>query len=84
MEQLRRVVLEDVLGLAAEFESDMERHVSTYACEWNQTLNDPERLKRFVTFVNAPDEPDPTVVFVRERDQIRPALPEERLEMSKP
>ena len=36
-----------------------------------------DRLARFVTFVNAPDEPDPTVVFVRERDQIRPARPDE-------
>ena len=38
---------------------------------------DPDRLARFVSFVNAPDEPDPTVVFVRERGQIRPARPDE-------
>jgi nitrite reductase (NADH) large subunit len=82
MEQLRRVVVEDVLGLAGEFEADMERHVATYSCEWTETLNNPERMKRFVTFVNAPDQPDPTVVFVRERDQIRPALPDERLAIS--
>ena len=34
---------------------------------------DPEKLKRFVSFVNAPDVPDPTITFVDERGQIRPA-----------
>ena len=35
------------------------------------------RLKRFRHFVNS-DEPDANVVFVAEREQIRPARPEER------
>jgi nitrite reductase (NADH) large subunit len=35
------------------------------------------RLARFTSFVNT-DEPDPTVVFVRERGQIRPAGDGER------
>ena len=38
-------------------------------------LNDPEKLARFVSFVNAPDIPDPVVSFVPERDQIKPDLP---------
>ena len=42
------------------------------------TLTDPEKLKRFVSFVNAPDTPDPTITFVDERGQIRPATEEER------
>ena len=37
----------------------------------------PERLARFRSFVNT-DEPDPTVVFIRERGQIRPARAEEK------
>ena len=37
----------------------MARHVATYECEWKATLDDPDRLARFVSFVNAPDEPDP-------------------------
>jgi len=78
IDQVKRVVIDDVLGLAAEFEADMDRHVATYECEWKATLDRPDRLARFVTFVNAPDQPDPTVVFVRERGQIRPARPDER------
>ena len=36
---------------------------------------DPSASPGSCTFVNAPDEPDPTVVFVRERGQIRPPGP---------
>ncbi len=38
------------------------------------TLADPDRLRRFVSFVNAPDVPDPSVPFVPERDQVKPDL----------
>ena len=77
IDHLRRVVIDDVLGIAAELEADMERHVATYACEWQETLEDPERRARFRTFLND-DTPDPNVVFVRERGQIRPATPSEK------
>jgi len=77
IDHVRAVVMEDSLGLGAELETAMAMHVDAYECEWAATLQRPERLARFVTFVNAPDEPDPTVVFVRERDQIRPARPDE-------
>jgi nitrite reductase (NADH) large subunit len=82
MEQLRRVVVDDVLGLAAEFEADVERHVAGYECEWKATLERPDRLARFVTYVNAPGRPDPSIVFVSERGQLRPARPEERPELA--
>ena len=45
-----------------------------YRDEWAATINDPERLRRFVSFVNAPDAPDPSVGFVPERDQVKPDL----------
>jgi nitrite reductase (NADH) large subunit len=77
LDHLRRVVVDDALGLADELEADMARHVDSYECEWKATLDDPERLARFRSFVNA-DEPDPSLVFVRERGQRRPALPHER------
>lgn len=41
----------------------MARHVAGYADEWARVLADPDKLARFVSFVNAPDQPDPTVVF---------------------
>jgi nitrite reductase (NADH) large subunit len=63
LDHLREVVCDDSLGLAAEFESVMERHVAGYACEWKGVLEDPEKLSRFVSFVNAPDVDDPTITF---------------------
>jgi len=70
---LRGVVLDDALGVADELDAEIERHVETYECEWAATLADPARLARFHTFVNAPGEPDPDIVMVRERGQVRPA-----------
>jgi len=77
IDHLRSVVVDDSLGLVDELVADMERHVAGYECEWKATLADPERLARFRVFVNA-DEPDPSLVYVRERGQRRPAFPHER------
>ena len=41
----------------------MARHVTHYSDEWKATLEDPEKVSRFVSFINAPDTPDPTVQF---------------------
>ena len=49
--------------------------VGGYVDEWAATIADEEKLKRFVSFVNAPDVPDPTITFVDERGQIRPKRP---------
>ncbi len=65
MDHLRDVVCNDSLGLAAEFEEAIARHVEGYACEWKGVLEDPDKLSRFVSFVNAPDVADPTVVFTQ-------------------
>ncbi|NGO81554.1 nitrite reductase large subunit [Streptomyces sp. YC504] len=74
LEHLREVIVEDSLGLCDELESLMAAHVAGYSDEWAETLQDPERLARFVSFVNAPGTPDPTVQFVAERDQMKPDL----------
>ncbi|MFF8829466.1 nitrite reductase large subunit NirB [Streptomyces sp. NPDC015131] len=74
LEHLRDVVVHDSLGLCDELEALMAAHVATYRDEWAETLDDPERLRRFVSFVNAPDAPDPSVRFVPERGQIKPDL----------
>ncbi|MEU0659741.1 nitrite reductase large subunit NirB [Streptomyces lavendulocolor] len=74
LDHLRDVVVHDKLGLCDELEALMAAHVASYHDEWAETLNDPERLRRFVSFVNAPDAPDPSVKFVPERGQIKPDL----------
>jgi nitrite reductase (NADH) large subunit len=63
LDHVREVVCADSLGLAAEFEAAIERHVQNYACEWKGVLEDPDKLSRFVSFVNAPDAVDSTVSF---------------------
>jgi nitrite reductase (NADH) large subunit len=77
IDYVRRAVCEDSLGIGAELEADMQKFVDNYACEWKKAIETPEILKRFRHFVNS-DEPDAGVVFVAEREQIRPARPEER------
>jgi nitrite reductase (NADH) large subunit len=63
LDHLRDVVCNDSLGLAAEFEEAIARHIEGYACEWKGVIEDPEKMSRFVSFVNAPDVVDPTVAF---------------------
>jgi nitrite reductase (NADH) large subunit len=76
IEYLREVIVADRLGICAELDAAMARHVEDYTDEWRATVEDPERLRRFVSFVNAPGTPDPSIVFEPERDQIKPVLPE--------
>jgi nitrite reductase (NADH) large subunit len=71
VEHLEAVVLDDALGICADLDADMARHVESYECEWQATLADPERLARFRPFVNA-DEPDLSAAYVRVRGQRRP------------
>ncbi|GGX51705.1 nitrite reductase large subunit NirB [Streptomyces minutiscleroticus] len=75
LDHVRDVVVHDSLGICEELESLMAAHVAHYRDEWATTIEDPEKLARFVSFVNAPDTPDPVVGFVPERDQIKPDLP---------
>lgn len=72
LDYLKQVIIDDSLGLAAELESQMAHVVGTYQCEWKTTIDDPEKLKRFRTFVNSSEE-DNFQLFVEERGQWRPA-----------
>ncbi|WP_428963550.1 nitrite reductase large subunit NirB [Micromonospora fluostatini] len=69
LDHLRAVLVDDSLGLCAELEAAMARHVGSYSDEWRDTLDDPERLRRFTSFVNAPDVPDPSISFEVVRGQ---------------
>jgi nitrite reductase (NADH) large subunit len=69
LDHLREVIVDDKLGICAELEAAMESHVSDYADEWRGVLEDPEKLARFTSFVNAPGVPDPTISFRAERGQ---------------
>ncbi|CAL9350000.1 Nitrite reductase [NAD(P)H] [Nocardiopsis dassonvillei] len=75
LDHLREVVVEDSLGIAADLEAAMDRHVASYTDEWAAVLADPDKLARFQSFANAPDTPDPTIAFTTTRDQPVPAAP---------
>jgi nitrite reductase (NADH) large subunit len=77
LDHVREVVVEDSLGIAEDLERAMATHVDNYEDEWAATLADPDRLRRFRSFVNEPTTPDPSVVQVLEREQPRPARPDE-------
>jgi NAD(P)H-dependent nitrite reductase large subunit len=81
LEHVRDVVLNDSLGIAADLDAAMAAHVDSYVDEWRATLDDPAKLARFVSFVNAPDQPDADLRYVVERSQPRPATPSERGEL---
>jgi nitrite reductase (NADH) large subunit len=78
LEGLRAVILEDSLGICADLDAAMAAHVVSYEDEWKATLEDPEKLRRFASFVNAPTTPDPSLAYVEERGQARPATTQER------
>ncbi|MGH3207941.1 MAG: nitrite reductase large subunit NirB [Trebonia sp.] len=70
---LRDVIVDDSLGICASLENAMAEHIANYRDEWRAVLDDPDRLAKFASFVNAPDLPDPAISFTVERDQRIPA-----------
>ncbi|TCI96457.1 nitrite reductase large subunit NirB [Aeromicrobium sp. IC_218] len=78
LDAVRAVVMDDSLGIAADLDAAMAGHVDRYEDEWAATLADPEKLRRFSAFVNAPDVGDPDLAYVQERGQKRPATEQER------
>jgi nitrite reductase (NADH) large subunit len=68
---LRNVVINDSLGMAEQWEYEMQLLVDSYECEWKAAIENPEIRKRFSHFVNAPQEKDPTVKFDAMREQKR-------------
>ncbi|MEU2202580.1 nitrite reductase large subunit NirB [Isoptericola sp. NPDC019482] len=77
LEAIRQVVIEDSLGIGADLDAAMAQHVEGYEDEWKAVLDDPEKLARFGSFVNAPTTPDPALAYVAERGQKRPATADE-------
>lgn len=69
MEYLRNVVVNDSLGMAAQWEAEIQVLVDSYKCEWKEAIENPEIKKRFNHFVNAPEEKDPSIKFETMREQ---------------
>lgn len=82
LDYLKQVIIEDSLGIADELESQMQHVIETYECEWKKALENDSSLKRFRQFVNSPEQ-DKNVIFVQQREQIRPATEQEKAQMDK-
>lgn len=80
LDYLKSVIIDDKLSVCEELEKEMSGIVNTYQCEWKTTLKDPERMARFSHFVNS-DKQDENVVFIQEREQIRPRNKTESIEV---
>ena len=72
LDYLKEVILDDSLGLGDELERQMQTVIDNYQCEWADAISDPEKLKRFRSFVNDA-RPDPDIIMTSERGQLRPA-----------
>ncbi|KAI0353217.1 nitrite reductase [Trametes cingulata] len=72
IEKLRKVILDDELGICADLEHDMDELVGTYYDEWKAVVNDQERQRKFRQFLNT-DERVPQTEKIVERGQTRPA-----------
>jgi len=72
IEKLRKVILEDQLGICAELDAMMDNLINTYEDEWANVVNDPEKRKQFKQFVNT-SERRPQAEIIEERGQQRPA-----------
>jgi nitrite reductase (NADH) large subunit len=79
LDHVRAVIMDDALGICADLDQAMVSHVDGYVDEWRATLEDPAKLRKFASFVNAPDTPDPDLAYVSERGQRRPAADHERV-----
>jgi nitrite reductase (NADH) large subunit len=71
IEHLKDVIINDSLGLAEEFENEMQKLVDTYSCEWKEVVENSELRKKFKAFVNT-DEHDTSIEFVSMREQKMP------------
>ncbi len=71
IEQLKKVVIEDSLGICDQLESDMQTLIDAYECEWKQVIESEEQQSRFAHFINSEDRDD-NIEFVDMRGQIMP------------
>ncbi|SDT56762.1 assimilatory nitrite reductase (NAD(P)H) large subunit precursor [Mucilaginibacter mallensis] len=68
---LKNVIINNSLDINEQLEEEMQELVNTYHCEWKEVVENDELRKRFVHFVNAPEEKDPAIKFEPMREQIK-------------
>ena len=77
LDYLKDVIINDSLGLGVELEAQMQHVVDNYQDEWKTAISDPAVRQRFRSFINSAAS-DENIVFVKEREQMRPATSAEK------
>lgn len=72
IDHVRKVVVEDSLGMGAELETQMQGIVDAFVCEWADVVNSPEKRARFTHFAGSQDT-EPPVPMIVERAQRAPS-----------
>jgi nitrite reductase (NAD(P)H) len=72
VDKLRKILIDDELGICQQLETDMDALVGTFECEWTRVVNEPERRKQFRQHVNT-SEATVNVEKIKERAQTRAA-----------
>jgi nitrite reductase (NAD(P)H) len=72
IEKLRRIILEDELGICADLDAEMDALIGTYEDEWKRAVQDPDLRRHFKAFANS-DEKNDGIEMVSERGQQRAA-----------
>jgi nitrite reductase (NAD(P)H) len=52
LDRLKKIIIDDELGICADLDREMDDLVGTYYDEWKGVVEDPERRKHFRQFVN--------------------------------
>ncbi|EGN92390.1 hypothetical protein SERLA73DRAFT_172962 [Serpula lacrymans var. lacrymans S7.3] len=72
VERLKKILLDDDLGICSELEKEMDDLVGSFSDEWATVVKDPVKRRQFRQFANT-DERRPLVEEITERGQPRPA-----------
>ncbi len=72
IEHVRKVVVEDSLGLAEQLEADIQKLIDGYVCEWKDAVQTPEKREKFRHFAGQ-DKASRPVEMVPVRGQSYPA-----------
>ncbi|KAK9708258.1 hypothetical protein K7432_009744 [Basidiobolus ranarum] len=78
---LRKVIMDDHLGICAELDKQMESLVDTFQCEWRTVVKNPELRKQFEEFVNTKESGGPLIEMINQPPRpadwpkVVPALP---------
>lgn len=70
--KLRRILIQDELGICTDLESEMQYLISTYEDEWGKAVRDPGLRRQFRQFVNTTDRVK-GIESIEERGQRRAA-----------